>query len=74
MPKYNNFMFCVPNLPRPVYDNVKRLAEKLSLSHQEIVILGVAAIMVLSRVDREALDSLVGKLTGEAIMDMDNFD
>ena len=72
--KFNNFMFSVPNLPRPVYDNLKVMAEKLNLSHQEIVILGVAAIMVLSRTDKATLDSMVAKLSGETIMDMSNFD
>ena len=74
MAKYNNFMFSVPNLPRPVYDNLKVMAEKLHLSHQEIVILGVAAIMALSRLDKPALDLMVAKLNGEEIMDMSNFD
>ena len=74
MAKYNNFMFSVPNLPRPVYDNLKVIAEKLGLSHQEIVILGVAAIMVLSRTDKAALDSMVAKLSGQEIMDMNDFD
>ncbi len=74
MAKYNNFMFSVPNLPRPVYDNVKRIGEKLSLSHQQIVILGVAAIMKLSWVDKAALDELVKSLNAEATMDMGNLD
>ena len=74
MAKYNNFMFSVPNLPRPVYDNLKVMSEKLNLSHQEIVILGVAAIMVLSRTDKAALDSMVAKLSGQEIMDMNDFD
>ena len=72
--KYNNFMFSVPNLPRPVYDNVRAIAEKLGLSHQEIVILGVAAIMALSRIDKPALDSLVDKVSGVPTMDMSSFD
>ena len=70
MAKYNNFMFSVPNLPRPVYDNVKRIGEKLNLSHQQIVILGVAAIMKLSWVDKAALDDLVKSLNAEATMDV----
>ena len=74
MAKFNNFMFSVPNLPRPVYDNVKVIAEKLNLSHQQIVILGVAAIMKLSWVNKAALDELVKSLNAEATMDMGNLD
>ena len=70
MAKYNNFMFSVPNLPKPVYDNVKVIAEKLNFSHQQVVILGVAAIMKLSRVDKAALNLLVEKMNSEAAMDM----
>ena len=73
MAKYNNFMFSVPNLPKTVYDNVKTIAGKLNFSHQQVVILGVAAIMVLSRVDKAALDLLVEKLDSEATMDMGAF-
>ena len=72
--RFNNFMFSVPNLPKPVYTALKAIADKLDLSHQQVVILGVAAIMTLSRTDKAALGDLVSKMNDEAVLDMSHLD
>ena len=65
-------MFCVPNLPRPIYDRLKAIAVDLDFTHQQMVILGLLAIRKLSSVDEPALDQLVKQVSGMYALDLDD--
>ena len=59
-----NYMFSVPNLPKPIYIRLRDIARELDISHQQMVVLGVLAIRKLSSIDEPALDDLVRKVRG----------
>ena len=66
-----NYMFSVPNLPRPIYDRLKAIALDLDFTHQQMVILGVLAMRKLSSVDQPALDALIKQVSGMYALDLD---
>ena len=67
-----NYMFCVPNLPKPVYTRLKAIAESLEFTHQQMVILGIVAIRKLSSIDQPALDALVKQVGGIYTLDLED--
>ncbi|KKK71311.1 hypothetical protein LCGC14_2915170 [marine sediment metagenome] len=67
-----NYMFSVPNLPRPIYDRLKAIAADLDFTHQQMVILGVLAMRKLSSIDQPALDALIKQVSGMYALDLND--
>ena len=72
MANTRNYMFSVPNLPRPIYDRLKAAATEWGFTHQQMVILGILAMRKLSSIDRPALDALIKQVSGMYALDLDN--
>lgn len=56
MPKFVQYTFTVPTLPKKWYEKVKEIAEATHLSHWHIVILAITALCEMSLRDPDWLE------------------
>lgn len=58
------FMFSVPTLPKPVYEDLMAIRKKFDISSQQIVILGVMALKHLHEYDQPVVEQMVEAVRG----------
>ena len=58
------FMFSVPTLPKPVYEDLVAIKKKFDISSQQIVILGVMALKHLHEYDKPVVEQMVEAVRG----------
>ena len=58
------FMFSVPTLPKPVYEDLVKIRKKFDISSQQVVILGVMAMKHVYQNDQAVADQMVEAVRG----------
>ena len=59
-----NYLFSVPTLPKPVYEDLMKIRDTFGISSQQMVILGVMAIKHLYKNDCSVAEQMIAAVRG----------